>query len=97
MKDVQEWESVAYWIGIPDNILGEHQSQNPTTDQCKQACWDYWIQHHLAPSWRILAGGLYVWREHGALEMLQINYLKGEYACTTCYMYDMVHSSLIDN
>ena len=78
MKDVQGWALVAGWIGIPSNKRYELESQNPTTDQRKQACWDYWLHHHLAPSWRILAGGLYSWGEHGALEVLQMNYLKGE-------------------
>ena len=78
MKDVQKWIGVAFWIGIPVSRRDEFQSQNPTTDQHKQACWDYWIHHHPAPSWRILAGGLYFRKEHGALEVLQMNYLKGE-------------------
>ena len=78
MKNVREWGNVAYWIGIPDSKRYELRSQNPTTDLCKQACWDYWIHHHLAPSWRILASGLYLWEEHGALKVLQMNYLKGE-------------------
>ena len=78
MKDVQQWRSVAFWIGIPDTKRLELRRQHPTTDQHKQACWDYWIHHHLAPSWRILADGLYILKEYGALEMLQMNYLKGE-------------------
>ena len=78
MKDVRQWESVADWIGIPLSKRRELKSQSPTTDQAKQACWDYWLHHHPAPSWRILAGGIYEWREHGALEVLQMNYLKGE-------------------
>ena len=81
MKDVQQWGNVAYWIGIPIRKCDELQSQNPTTDQAKQACWDYWLHQHPACSWSIVAGGLYAWREHGALEVLQMNYLKGEYAC----------------
>ena len=84
MKDVHEWGLVADWIGIPFIKRRELQSQNSTTDQAKQACWDYWIHCHPAPSWRILAGGLYHWREHGALEVLQINYLRGKYACAAC-------------
>ena len=78
MKDVQRWEGVADWFGIPYSKRRKLKSQNPTTDQAKQACWDYWLHHHAAPSWRILAGGLYRWWEHGALEVLQMNYLKGE-------------------
>ena len=102
MKDVHEWEVVvASWIGIPISKRYELRSQHPTTDQHKQACWDYWIHHHLTPSWQILADALYLASEHGALEVLQINYLKGEYSGTTCtcYIYDMVllHSSLIDS
>ena len=78
MKDVQRWEDVAAWIGIPRSKRRELQSQNPTTDQAKQAYWDYWLHQLPACSWSILAGGLYRWGEHGALEVLQMNYLKGE-------------------
>ena len=78
MKDVQLWGDVAFWIGIPDSKRREFQSENPTTDQWKQAHWDYWIHHHPAPSWRILASALYYWVEHGALEVLLMNYLKGK-------------------
>ena len=78
IKDVQQWDNVAHWIGIPLSKLSELVSRNPTTDQYKQACWDYWFHHHPAPSWRILAGGLYELVELEALEVLQMNYLKGE-------------------
>ena len=78
MKDIKHWRDVAEWIGIPYSKCHEFESQNPTTDQAKQGCWDYWLRHHPAPSWRILAGELYEWGEHGALEVLQMNYLKGE-------------------
>ena len=84
MKDVHQWDNVALGVGIPYSKHAELRRQNPTTDQAKQAYWDYWLHHHPAPSWTILAGGLYFWREHGALEVLQVNYLKGEYACAMC-------------
>jgi hypothetical protein len=87
MKDVQWWSDVANRISIPPSKWSEFHSQNLTRDQHKQACWDYWLHHHPAPSWRILAGGLYERREHGPLEVLQMNYLKGEYAL--CCMHDM--------
>ena len=77
MKDVQQWEMVADWIGIPYSKCLELKNENPTTDQWKQAYWDCWLHHHPAPSWRILAGGLYFLGEHGALEVLLMNYLKG--------------------
>ena len=80
MKDVWQWEKVADWVGISDSKHHELESQSSTTDQAKQACWDYWLHHHPAPSWRILADGIYFWGKHGALEVLQMNYLKGEYA-----------------
>ena len=85
MKDVQLWEGVAYWIGIPLSKRVELKGQNPTIDQHKQAYWDYWLHHHPAPSWRILAGGLYFRQEHGALEVLQMSYLKGEYTHISYY------------
>ena len=78
MKDVQEWVYVAHWIGIPHRKSQELKSQNPTTDQAKQACWDYWLHCYPGCSWTLLAGGLYYWVEHGALEVLQMNYLKGK-------------------
>ena len=82
MKDVRQWDDVADLIGISVSKRVELESQNPTTDQCKQAYWDCWLHHHPAPSWRILASGLHFWQELGALEVLQMNYLKGEYTHT---------------
>ena len=78
MKNEQKWEWVAGWIGIPNSRRDELGIQNPTIDQWKLALWDYWLHYHPAPSWRILAGGLYSWGEHGVLELLQMNYLKGK-------------------
>ena len=78
MKDVRQCDNAAFWIGIPDSKRYELQSLNPTTNQHRQAYWDYWLHHHPSPSWRILAGALYCWGEHGALEVLQMNYLKGD-------------------
>ena len=79
MKDVQRWRRVAWWIGVSPSKWVELQSENRTSDQAKQTCWDYWLHHHPAPSWKMLADALYVEREHGALEVLLMNYLKGEY------------------
>ena len=86
MKAVWQWEDVADWIGIKRNDV---QRQNQSDDQHKQAYWDYWLHRHPAPSWRILADGLLVIKEHGALEVLQMNYLKGEYICV-CYVHNLV-------
>ena len=92
---------MANWIGIPYSERNAYvlKRQNPTTGQAKQACLDYWLHHHPAPSWRILAGGLYQWGEHGALEVLQMNYLKGEYAyaiyCMSWYIYIYVQCTCI--
>ena len=83
MKHVQEWEAVANWIDIAYSKLVELGDQNPTTAQCKQACWDYLLIHHPAPSWRRLADGLYRMEEHEELEVLRINYPKG--ACIHVY------------
>ena len=88
MKGVQQWKMVADWIGIPVSKHVELRCQNPNTDQRKQAYWVYWLHHHPAPSWRILAGGLYFWEEYGALEVLQMYYLKGE--CTHISYYESV-------
>ena len=86
MEHVQKWEYVAHVIDIPYNKRDELKKQNPTTAQHKQACLYYWLSHHPAPSWRRLANALYVVREHGALEVLQVKYLKGKCA----YMYIVI-------
>ena len=78
MKDVQWWGGVVGLIGIPGSKRDELERQNRTTDLAKQACWDYWLHHYPGCSWSILAGGLYFWWERGALEVLQMNYLKGK-------------------
>ena len=83
MEHVQEWEIMANDVDIPYSKRNELMVQYPTTTQHKQACWDYWLSHHPAPSWRSLANILYEWKEHGTLEVLQMKYLKGKCA----YMY----------
>ena len=78
MKDVKRWKRVAWWIGVPASKYEDLQRQYRTGDQAKLACWNYWLQNHPAPSWRILADALYVEREHGALDVLLMSYLKGK-------------------
>ena len=86
MENVQKWEIVTSYIDIPYSKYDELKKQNPTTAQCKQACWDYWLNHHPAPSWRGVASALYGCYEHGALEGLQMKYLKGKCA----YVYIVI-------
>ena len=43
-----------------------------------RAHWDYWLTHHPAPSWNLVAIALWKAGKHETLEVLQKTYLKGK-------------------
>ena len=46
--------------------------------QHRQEYCQYFLTYHPCPSWLVVANALYMSHEHGALEVLQKFYLKGE-------------------
>ena len=70
--------NVVEWLHIPSSKRRELQQQYPVVSQRKRAYSAYYLAHHPGPSWRIIANALWQSKEHGALEVVQKLYLKGE-------------------
>ena len=77
-------EGVVDWLHIPVSKQRELQQQYPVVAQHKQAYSAYYLAHHPGPSWRIIATALWQEKEHGALEVVQKLYLKGEPCADSC-------------
>ena len=75
--------SVANWLQIPDSKQVQlHQQYD--MQQIKRAFSVYFMSHHPAPSWLVIANALWQAEEHGALEVVQKLYLKGEPCANSC-------------
>lgn len=69
---------VTGYLHIPLSKRVEIKRQYSSASQRRQEYSRYWLAHHPCPSWLGVADALYMSREHGALEVLQRFYLKGE-------------------
>ena len=78
MSGVQDMDRVAYWLQIPPSKQTEIQQQYDSVPLRKQAYMEYWLAHHPAPSWKVIAISLWVTGELAALEMVQKLYFKGK-------------------
>ena len=80
---VGDMDSVGAWLQISGSKQGELQQQYDR-QQIKRAFSVYFMSHHPAPSWLIIANALFETGEHGALEVVQKLYLKGELCADSC-------------
>ena len=79
-----DWDLIGrYYLDIPEATLDMIHSSGGDDSQCRQKCWEVYLNEHPAPSWKQVAGGLYremsldnVYFEE--LEVVQKKYLKGE-------------------
>ena len=71
-------ERVGAWLQTPVSKRQELQQQYPVVAQLKQAYSAYFLTHHPAPCWWIIATALYNGKELGALKVVQMLYLRGE-------------------
>ena len=81
MNGVQNMDGVggvAYWLQIPLSKRNEIEQQYASGPLCKRAYMEYWVAHHPAPSWKMIAISLWKSRELGALEVVQKLYFKGK-------------------
>ena len=90
MEGVSNVELTGYGSGILDQLhipwskQVELQQQYPVVAQLKRAYSTYFLTHHPAPCWWIIATALYNGRELGALEVVQKLYLRGEPCADNC-------------
>ena len=82
LDEVENMDGVADWLHIPRSKRGKLKQQYDR-QQIKRAFSAYFMSHHPAPSWLIIANALWE-KEHGALEVVQKLYLKGEPCADSC-------------
>ena len=69
--------SVVDWLHIPVSKQDELEQQYPVVAQRRRAYSTYFLTHHPALCWSIIATALYEEMEIGALEVVQKLYLRG--------------------
>ena len=86
MESVSEegLDGVGKWLYIPRSKQQKLRQQYPVVAQLKRAYSTYFLTHHPAPCWRIIAIALYKNEELGALEVVQKLYLRGEPCADSC-------------
>ena len=65
-------------IGIPDSWIKEHINHVDATTISRKVAWKYWLENHPAPSWALIAEGLYRSYNHHILKQLEIQYPSGK-------------------
>ena len=88
MESVKEggliMRGVGDWLHIPWFKQDELEQQYPVVAQRRRAYSAYFLTHHPAPCWWIIAIALYENWELGALEVVQKLYLRGEPCADNC-------------
>ena len=82
LEGVKNLDSVTVCLHIPYAKRSEIRKQYSSVSQHRQEYCQYLLTHHPSPSWLVVAEALYRAGEHGALEVLQKFYLKGEHIHT---------------
>jgi len=59
LEEVEEWESLSYYLDVPGSIQREIKEEYSNVKECKQAVLEEWRNHHPAPSWMLVANALY--------------------------------------
>ena len=86
MESVSEGglEGVGEWLHVPRSKQRELEQQYPLVAQRKRAYSAYYLSHHPAPCWWIIAIALYIRKELEALKVVQKLYLRGEPYANRC-------------
>ena len=69
---------LADYLDIPESKQEEITDQYFDESQCKHAIIEEFINNHPAPSWRLVAEGLYKNKHNRALQIVKQKYLKGK-------------------
>ena len=78
MDGVQDMDRIVVdCLQIPFSKQRDIWQQYASGPHRNRAYMDYWITHHPAPSWKLIAISLWVARELKALEVVQKLYFKG--------------------
>ena len=77
MAEVENWERVGRWLGVPYSKRHEIMQQSPTEREKSLALGDYWVNTDPHASWERLARGLYRCGEKGTLAVTKQYLQKG--------------------
>ena len=79
LKDVQDPEHVALWLAVTSVQLNFIKVTYKNEFQCNRGFWEYFLNHHPAPSWKVVAVALWRTVEYETLEMVQKLYLTSKF------------------
>ena len=65
-------------IGIPVSWIEKHIDRGNATCIRRKVAWKHWLDNHPAPSWALIAEGLYRSFNHRILKQLEIQYPSGK-------------------
>ena len=74
-------------LDIPDSEQKKIVVKHSDEAQCKKALCRWYLDNHPAPSWKQVADALYRYKDHVILDVLQSQYLKGEFSAV-CGLLD---------
>ena len=80
LKDIQTPVSVAAWLAVSDIELDLTIATYEDVSQCSRAFWEYFLNHHPAPSWKVVAVALWRTENYEVLEKVMTMYLKRKFA-----------------
>ena len=83
LNTVDDWDAFSKDMNIPDSKYEDIKEECPDGDEWKEAICEWYLANHPAPSWRDVAIALYVSEEHTVLDVLRMDYLKGQCTCIT--------------
>ena len=60
---------------MPESGIEEMFASSMSTDPAYIGyLFSWWLRHHPAPSWKVIAEGLFKFREHDALKILELRF-----------------------
>lgn len=75
-----DWYDVGNYLWIPLSKRTMIRQQHHHESQCRQACWEFYLNEAPFPCWKRVATALYNYGYLEELEIVQKKYLKGESA-----------------
>ena len=88
-----DWDRVGRLMNIPKATLDMIRASGGDGSQRRQKCWEVYLSEHPSPSWKQVAGALYIQSSSVGpteylkeLEVVQKKYLRGGYAVIITYL-----------
>ena len=92
-EGMKNWYRFGWWLDVPLSRRNDIKKNYSTVDEQREALLQEWLEHHPAPSWKLLAWALLRRREppeHQMLKKLYENYIPGmhiiQWPCWSCYV-----------